>query len=319
MKKLTTLLIVAGLFFTAKLFAQVDTVWWALDDFDNTAVSAITDNIEASPLTVHGTLVIWDYTGGACGGTANKMRINKGTAGWAVGGPEQGPQEENFVQFIVAPKSGFDFHVDSVNAWIACYGTHLYMHCAAYWDTDTNYFSFNNEILYDSLTVDDGSGEDPGLPDVRDDCALIHDTSFAIDTDIPDDGYFALRLFPWFNDQNSSATKWLVLWDVRVYGSTAVTDVEDVNSLPTKFALDQNYPNPFNPSTRISFDLEKPGYTKLTIHNVLGQEIATVLSKEMSAGHHEVGFNAAGLSSGVYFYRLESGNFTAMKKMILLQ
>lgn len=310
---------VAGLFFTAKLFAQdIDSVFWYLDSFDSAKVSTITDNLDASPLTVQGTLAIWDYSGGTL--APNKMRINKGFIGWAVDGPETGPQEENFAQVVVAPKAGLDFHVDSVAAWIAAYGTHLYMHCAAYWDTDTTLFGFNNEILYDSLTVDDGSGEDPGLPDVRDDAGLIHDTSFVIDTDIFDGGYFALRLFPWFNDQSSSQTKWLVLWELRVYGTTGpATDVEDENASPREFALNQNYPNPFNPSTKISFDLEKSGYTKLTIHNILGEEIATVLSQEMSAGHHEVNFNPLGLSSGVYFYRLESGSFTAMKKMILMQ
>jgi hypothetical protein len=321
MKKLTTLLIVAGLFFTAKLFAQeVDSVFYYLDGIDTAKVSEITDNIEASPLTVHGTLMIWDFSSGTCDGTTNKMRINKGFVGWAVDGPEQGPQEENFIQVVVAPKAGLDFHVDSVNAWIACYGTHLYMHVAAYWDTDTNSFSFNNEILYDSTTVEVEGGEDPGLPDIRDDCALQHDTSFAIGTDIHDGDYFALRFFPWFNDENSSQTKWIVMWDLRVYGTTGpATDVEDESSLPRKYALNQNYPNPFNPSTKISFDLEKSGYTNLTIYNVLGEKIATVLSQEMSVGHHEVDFNALGLSSGVYFYRLESGSFSAMKKMILMQ
>jgi hypothetical protein len=268
---------------------------------------------------VHGELTIWDFSSGTCPGTTNKMRINKGFNFWAANGPETGPQEENFIQFVVSPKSGFDFQVDSVNAWLACYGTHLYMHVAGYWDIDTNFFSFNNEILYDSTTVDVPGGEDPGLPDIRDDCTLQHDTSLAINTNIPDGGYFALRFFPWFNDSAPSQTKWIVLWDVRVYGSTTVTDIEDVNSLPTKFALNQNYPNPFNPSTKISFDLEKPGYTKLTVHNVLGQKIATVLSEEMSAGHHEVDFDASGLTSGVYFYKLESGSFAAVNKMTLMR
>jgi Secretion system C-terminal sorting domain len=315
MKKLTTLLIVASLFFTAKLFAQVDSVFWYLDSFDSAKVSTITDNIEASPLTVHGTLAIWDFASGSI--AANKMRINKGFEFWAADGPEPGPQEENFVQFIVSPKPGSDFYVDSVAFWAAAYGTHLYMHVAAYWDTDTNSFSMTNEILYDSAIT----GTNPGLPDVRDEQnGPLHDTSFAIGKNISDGGYFVLRLFPWFNDSSPSQTKWLVLWNARVYGTSGpATDVEDESSSPRKFVLNQNYPNPFNPSTNISFDLEKSGYTNLTVYNVLGQKVATILSQEMSAGHHEVNFNASGLSSGVYLYRLESGNFTAMKKMMLMQ
>jgi hypothetical protein len=316
MKKLTTLLMVVSLFFTTKLFAQLDSVFYYLDAFDSAKVSAITDNLEASPLTVHGTLAIWDYSGGTY--APNAMRINKGFNFWAADGPEPGPQEENFAQVVVSPKTGFDFHVDSVNAWIACYGTHIYMHAAAYWDTDTSSFSWNNEILYDSASY----GAWRGLPDVRDEQnGPVHDTSFVINTDILQGGYFALRIYPWFNDTSPSQTKWLVLWNLRVYGTTSTTsvDVEDKSSSARKFALNQNYPNPFNPSTKISFDLEKPGYTNLTIYNVLGEKIATILSREMSAGHHEVNFNASGLSSGVYLYRLESGNSTAVKKMMLMQ
>jgi len=314
MKKLTTLLFVASLFFTTNLFAQtVDSVWWALDDFDTTAVSAITDNIDASTLTLAGDLSIFDYSGGAL--APNKIRINKGTVGWAVSGPEA-QDETQYIQFIVSPKSGFNFHVDSVAFWLACYGTHLYMHAAVYWDTDPNFFSLNNQILLDSATY---NVDYPGLPDVRDDVNEIHDTILVIDTDIADGSDFVLRFLPWYNAPTTSTSKHIVLWDVRVYGSTTVTAVEDANTLPKKFALNQNYPNPFNPSTKISFDLEESGYTKLTILNVLGQEIATLVSGEVSAGHHEVDFNALGLTSGIYFYKLESGNLSAIKKMILMR
>ena len=95
--------------------------------------------------------------------------------------------------------------------------------------------------------------------------------------------------------------------------------VGDDNLSPNRFALNQNYPNPFNPSTKISFNLEKAGYTTLTIHNVLGQEVATVVAGDMSVGHHEVSFNALDLSSGVYFYKLQSGDFTSVKKMTLMR
>jgi hypothetical protein len=319
MKKLTTLLlVVAGLLFTTKLFGQtVDSVFYYLDVIDSANVSVITDNIEATPLTMHGDLTIWDYSSGSL--AQNKMRINKGLIAWAADGPEQGPQAENFAQIVVSPKPGFDFHVDSVGAWIACYGTHYYMHCAVYWGTDTNSFTMTpqNELLYDSATY----GDIHGLPDVSDEeNGPLHDTVLAVDTNIPDGGSFVLRFFPWFNDSSPSQTKWLVLWNLRVYGTAGPgTDVNDVNSLPKEYALNQNYPNPFNPSTKISFDLKKSGYTVLTVHNILGQKVATVLSKEMSAGHHEVNFNALNLSSGVYFYKLESGNFTSVKKMMLLQ
>jgi hypothetical protein len=88
---------------------------------------------------------------------------------------------------------------------------------------------------------------------------------------------------------------------------------------PTTYTLNQNYPNPFNPSTKISFFIEKSGLTTLTVYNVLGQKVATLLSRDLPYGQYSVDFNAEGLSSGVYFYKLESGDLTSIKKMMFLK
>jgi hypothetical protein len=89
--------------------------------------------------------------------------------------------------------------------------------------------------------------------------------------------------------------------------------------LPFEYALDQNYPNPFNPVTTIQFSLEKPGKTVLEIYNVLGQKVATLVDGELSAGAYRYQWNASGMASGVYFYRLRSDNFVATKKMLLVK
>jgi hypothetical protein len=91
------------------------------------------------------------------------------------------------------------------------------------------------------------------------------------------------------------------------------------NGLPDAFSLEQNYPNPFNPSTKITYNLAKSGPTSLSVFNVLGQKVATLVSAHEIAGAHEVTFDASRLASGMYFYRLESGTFTAVKKMMLLK
>lgn len=83
--------------------------------------------------------------------------------------------------------------------------------------------------------------------------------------------------------------------------------------------LEQNYPNPFNPATSIGFGIKEKSFVKVVILNSIGQEVAVVVSKEMESGFHTVEFNAANFSSGVYFYQLNAGEFTAMKKMILLR
>ena len=91
------------------------------------------------------------------------------------------------------------------------------------------------------------------------------------------------------------------------------------NAVPEVYTLDQNYPNPFNPSTTISFSLPHESKVSLKVFNMLGQEVATLVNGNQTAGPHEVVFNAAGLSSGVYFYKLVSGDFTQVKKMSLLK
>lgn len=100
----------------------------------------------------------------------------------------------------------------------------------------------------------------------------------------------------------------------------AVTDVKEIDlGIPTTFNLEQNYPNPFNPSTTIRFTLPKDALVSLKVYNVLGQEVATLLNKEMKAGSYNVDFNASNLSSGVYFYRIETSGFNVTKKMLLLK
>lgn len=83
------------------------------------------------------------------------------------------------------------------------------------------------------------------------------------------------------------------------------------------YYLNQNYPNPFNPSTQIKFGLKESGFVTLKVYNILGNEISTVVSGYRSAGNHTVNFDASGLSSGVYFYRITSGGYSEIKKMIL--
>ena len=85
------------------------------------------------------------------------------------------------------------------------------------------------------------------------------------------------------------------------------------------FSLKQNYPNPFNPSTKIGFSLKKASNVKLVIFNLIGERIATIIDKEMGAGEHEALFNSKNINSGIYFYKLEAGNYSETKKMILIK
>ena len=103
---------------------------------------------------------------------------------------------------------------------------------------------------------------------------------------------------------------------------TNSTDVanEDEFGVPARFALEQNYPNPFNPSTNIKFALPKASEVTLTVYDMLGRKVATLLNgKQMKAANHTVQFNASALASGMYIYRLEAGSFVSTRKMMLIK
>ena len=91
------------------------------------------------------------------------------------------------------------------------------------------------------------------------------------------------------------------------------------NEIPAQFKLEQNYPNPFNPVTDIKFSIPKTGFVKLIVYDILGREIKTLVSENLAAGNYKYDFDASGIASGVYFYRLESENFTDVKKMLLIK
>jgi len=109
-----------------------------------------------------------------------------------------------------------------------------------------------------------------------------------------------------------------------IIGDPAYTTGEISSLLPDDYALEQNFPNPFNSSTTVRFALPAGGPTRLEIYNILGQTVKALLNEELSAGYHAVEWNGTDnhggeVATGVYFYRIVSGNFTAYKKMLLLK
>ena len=108
--------------------------------------------------------------------------------------------------------------------------------------------------------------------------------------------------------------------DIGACESPLPTDVPFLDvSHPIRFVLYQNYPNPFNPSTTIKFELPKASMVRLTVYDMLGREGAVMVNERRDAGVHEVNFDGAGLSSGVYLYRLQAGEFVQTLKLVLLQ
>ena len=89
--------------------------------------------------------------------------------------------------------------------------------------------------------------------------------------------------------------------------------------IPDKFELSQNYPNPFNPVTNLEFGIPKPGFVSLKIYDVLGREMVTLVNETKEPGYYKIKFNAADLASGVYFYRMEAGDFVEVKKFVVMK
>jgi hypothetical protein len=101
--------------------------------------------------------------------------------------------------------------------------------------------------------------------------------------------------------------------------SEMITSVPPAVQLPREFVLEQNYPNPFNPSSVIRFALPHASFVTLTVYNTLGQQVGQLVNEQQQAGYHDVVFRGDGLASGVYFYRIQAGDFIASKKLLFLK
>ncbi len=127
------------------------------------------------------------------------------------------------------------------------------------------------------------------------------------------------QTFVGFSAQGNVLTESGFLVDTLYRGQIMSVDKEDGEAYPLTYSLGQNYPNPFNPQTVITFTLPKPEYVKISVYNTLGQRILILLDKPMQTGRHQIEFTAPNLASGIYFYRIEAGEFRDVKRMVLMK
>ena len=110
----------------------------------------------------------------------------------------------------------------------------------------------------------------------------------------------------------------MVMSEFTIEGKVGV--LEEMNTLhPPVFSLSQNIPNPFNPVTTIEFSVPRSEFVTLRVFNILGEEVAILVDREVSSGSHKIAWDASGFASGLYFYRLEAGSTILTKKLLLLK
>lgn len=124
-----------------------------------------------------------------------------------------------------------------------------------------------------------------------------------------------------YKDENLAAGKYLYrLKQIDLDGTFEYSNIIEAEVLsPSEFILEQNYPNPFNPNTRIQFAIGSKQFVSLKIFNSLGEEVASLVNEEKSAGFYKIDFNASHLSSGIYYYKIIAGDFVQTRKMILIK
>lgn len=194
-------------------------------------------------------------------------------------------------------------------------------------------FVSDYNILVNRLSDDDGNSN-MTLSEWQtmgyDTHSMIADTEDQIFVDYANDNYHLLQnsqavnagtnlvLPTVFEDLDNVSRPQGIGFDIGCYEFITTTGISE-NNIPTNFHLFQNYPNPFNPTTKIEFQLAKSGFVTLKVFDVVGNETATLISKEMSAGIYNMTIDGSDLSSGIYFMRLQQDSFVQTIKMILLR
>lgn len=150
--------------------------------------------------------------------------------------------------------------------------------------------------------------------------ALLVDTSGVTGTSLHVDSLNAGALLYW-RVRGATASGEVGPWSAPFRFATRAISLaaEEETTVPDGFTLDQNYPNPFNPQTTIAFGVRHAGHVRLAVYDLLGREVARLVDESLSAGRHEVTFNAAGLPTGLYVYRIEAGRHTQSRRMVLVK
>jgi hypothetical protein len=186
----------------------------------------------------------------------------------------------------------------------------------------------NNKILYDFYDIEcyDPDGDYFGDKHVTDNCDYDGGGNWALEWQVVHtegvDWYDCSAAHSQALNGNRKAYAAWWLW-ARLAGwdgqTTGLANPDNAADIPAGIRLEQNYPNPFNPSTKIQFTMTRTEFISLEIFNLCGQRVATLVEEEREAGIHTVNFDASNLASGIYFYWLQAGNFSQVRRLTVLK
>ena len=289
--------------FSLVSFAQSASATWNCTPPDSARPTAVVGEITAED-AVGSNFSIRDYTGLNNGplGTTNMRWWPGSGVSW---GPETEPVADRYIQFTLTPKTGNSFTVSSVSFSSAGGGTGN-MKALVYVSNDPT-FATKWALTTDTLSLPHATNVGPAT------YAYTHSLTANSGQS------FHFRIYPWYTG-SASSSKYVYTQLVTITGTTASTsavDDQSLSAIPTSYQLGQNYPNPFNPTTAISYQLPAASTVKLTVYNLLGVELATLVNGTQEAGTHIATWDATGMPSGIYFYKIDTGNFTRTMKMVL--
>jgi hypothetical protein len=150
----------------------------------------------------------------------------------------------------------------------------------------------------------------------------LFDQLHTIDTNVVDTSKIIANLQNtktyWWRVRAFNNSGWGAFSEIRTF-KVVITEVIELPGTPREFSLSQNYPNPFNPITNFRFSTKEDGYVVLNIFDALGKEIARIVDQELHAGFYSITWDASNTPSGMYFYRMQAGEFVATKKLVLMK
>ena len=294
---------------TVVLGQQAASVTWNCIPPDSQHVTAAVGNVTGGDIAGTDTFIVRSYSGtpnGPLGVT--HMRWWPFAGGAALSwGDETEENPGRYVELSVSPTPGNRFIADSVSVYLLGGGTST-MRVNMYSSTDPT-FATRTLLNVDSAIALVNSGS-----------ATSSDRfAFALNATAEPGQSVYIRLYPYYMGAPSTS-KYLYTQLAIITGTTETSNgVGGTGSEPDAWQLAQNYPNPFNPSTVISYQLATPTRVRIAVFDILGNEVRELVNGFEDAGAHQVRFDASGLSTGMYVYRIQAGSFTQSRSMMLVR